>query len=221
MTLWLLPRELRDLVYDFLLDEVDAFSCTPVMAGLCVSPAIPSSVTLVSRRLRDEVHLSWTKLSKITIIGREEHCVHALSLLARAQFIWKLTRDLRVDMTSPQGVSLIGWSESGSDVSSHHVQARASQLLRMCLTMPRLESMRLQITTSNTRQSLQGVSACIVKDLGPLTQQESISRTYDRWHRAVRTETKFSWIRTPDVVCSGTLVHLATERKLAPGLTPL
>lgn len=217
MTLWRLPRELRDLVYDFLLDEVDAFSCTPVMTGVCISPAIPSSVTLVSRRLRDEVHLSWTKLSKITIIGREEHCVHALSLLARAQFIWKLARNLRVDMTSPQGVSLIGSSESRSD----SVHARASQLLGICLTMPSLESMRLQITTSNTRQSLQGVNVCSARDLGPLAQQESVSRTYDRWHRAVRTETKFSWIRTPDVVCSGTLVHLATEIKLASGLMPL
>lgn len=212
---------MRDLVYDFLLDEVDAFSCTSVMTGVCISPAIPSSVTLVSRRLRDEVHLSWTKLSKITIIGREEHCVHALSLLARAQFIWKLARDLRVDMTSPQGVSPIGWSESRSDGSSHHVQARALQLLRTCLTMPSLESMRLQITTSNTRQNLQGANVCIARDLGPLAQQESMSRTYDRWHRAVRTETKFSWIGTPNVVCSGTLVHLATERKLAPGLTSL
>ena len=212
---------MRDLVYDFLLDEVDAFSCTPVMTGVCISPAIPSSVTLVSRRLRDEVYHSWTKLSRITIIGREEHCVHALSLLAHAKFIWKLARNLRVDMTSPQGVSLIGWSESRSDGSSHRVQARTLQLLRICLTMPSLESMRLQITTSNTRQSLEGVNDCIARDLGPLAQHESMSRTYDRWHRAVRTETKFSWIRTPDVVCSGTLVHLATERKLAPSLTPL
>lgn len=221
MTLWRLPRELRDLVYHFLLDEGDAFSCSPVMTGVRVSPAIPSSVTLVSRRLREEVHFSWTKLSKITIIGREEHCIHSLSLLARAHSIWKLARNVKVDMTCPQGISLVGWSESGGDGSGRLVQARALQLLSMCLTMPRLESMRMQITTSNTGQSLQGVDVCIAKDLGPLVQQTSVSRTYDRWHRAVRTETKFSWIRTPDVVCSGTLVHLATEKKLAHSLTLL
>lgn len=184
------------------------------MTGVCISPAIPSSVTLVNRRLRDEVLVSWTKLSKITVIGREEHCVHALSLLARAQLIWKLARNLKVVMTSLQGVPLVGWSESGGDGSSHQVQARALQFLSMCLTMPRLESMRMQITTSTTRNSSQDVNVCTAPDLGPLVQQESVSRTYDRWHKALRTETKFSWIRAPDVVCSGTLVHLAAERKL-------
>jgi hypothetical protein len=221
MTLWRLPRELRDLVYDFLLDEVDASTRPHLMAGVCISPAIPSNATLVSRRMRDEIHSSWTKLSKITVVGREELCVHALESLACGQFIWKLARNLKIDMTSPRSVPLIGWSESGGDSTNNLVQMRALQLLSMCLTMPRLENIRMQITTANTRQTLQRVDSCIADNLGLLAQQESVSRTYDRWHQAVRMETRFSWIRTPDVVCNGTLVHLVTERKLAPGVTSL
>lgn len=221
MTLWRLPRELRDLVYDFLLDEVDAFTNRRIMTGVYISPEIPSNVTLVSRRMRDEVHSSWTKLSKITVVGHEELCIRALTLLARRQLIWKLARNIKVDMTSPQSVSLVGWSESGGDGSSHLVQARALRLLSMCLTMPRLETIRMQLTTSNTRQSLKGVEFCIANNFQSLVQQNSVSRTYDRWHRAVRTETKFSWIGNPDLACNGTLIHLATERKLAPGVAPL
>lgn len=216
MTLWRLPRELRDLVYDFLLDEADACTCPGVTTGVRISPAIPSNITLVSRRMRDEVQSSWTKLSKITIVGYEEFCVRVLTSLAHGHFIWKLVRNLRVDITNACSMSLTGWRESGSYGSRDNTQAQA--LLGMCLTMPRLENLQMQVTTSNTGQSSQGLDFCIVKNSGHPVQQESVFRAYDRWHRAVRTETRFSWLGTSDVVCNGTLVHFWKDKKLAPGV---
>lgn len=221
MALWELPRELRDIIYDFLLAEVDASTCTCLMSGICISPTLPSNVTLVSQRMRDEIHSSWAKLSKITIAGHEELCVRALTLLAGRQVVWKLARNLNIDMTGPNSLFLKGRSETGCEGSNYVVHTRASQLLGMCLTMPHIENIRMQITTSNTKQSSQVVESCITNSLGPLARRESTSRSYDRWHSAVRTETRFSWMGTPNLVCTGTLVHLATERKPAPGVTLL
>lgn len=221
MALWQLPREVRDLVYDFLLVEVDASTCTHLTTGICISPAFPSNVTLVSQRMRDEIQYSWAKLSRITIAGREKLCIRALTLLASRQDIWKLARNLDIDMADPHSLFLRGSVETGCEGSNDDVHMRTSQFLSMCLTMPHLENIRMQITTSKTRQSLQGVESCIANTLRSLARQESMSRTYDRWHSAVRTETRFSWIGTPNVVCTGTLVHFATERKLAPGVTLL
>jgi hypothetical protein len=221
MALWQLPREVRDLIYDFLLVEVDASTCTRLTTGICISPEFPSNVTLVSQRLRDEIQCSWAKLSKITIAGREDLCIRALTLLASRQDIWKLARNLIIDMADTHSLFLRGRNKIGCEGSNHDVHTRASQLLSMCLTMPHLEKLRMQITTSNTKQSSQGVESCIANRLGSLARQESMSRTYDRWHSAVRTEMRFSWMGTPNVVCTGTVVHLASERKLAPGVTLL
>ena len=221
MALWQLPREVRDLVYDFLLVEMDTSTCTHLTTGICISPTFPSSITLVSQRMRDEIRYSWAKLSKITIAGREELCIRALTLLASSQDIWKLARNLNIDMADPHSLSLRGRSETGCEGANLDIHTRASQVLSMCLTMPHLENIRVQITTPNTKRSLQGVESCISNSFGSLARQESMSRTYDRWHSAVRTETRFSWTGTPNVVCTGTLVHLATERKLAPGVTLL
>ncbi|KAM0703052.1 hypothetical protein Q7P35_009826 [Cladosporium inversicolor] len=221
MALWQLPREVRDLVYDFLLVEVDASTCIRLTTGICISPAFPSSITLVSQRMRAEIQYSWAKLSKITIAGRGELCIRALTLLASRQDIWKLARNLNIDMADSHSLSLRGRSETGCEGSNLDIYTRASQVLSMCLTMPYLENIRVQITTPNTKQSLQGSESAISNSLGSLARQESMSRTYDRWHSAVRTETRFSWTGIPDVVCTGTLVHLATDRKLAPGVTLL
>lgn len=221
MALWQLPREVRDLVYDFLLVEVDTSKCTRLTTGICISPAFPSNVTLVSQRMRDEIQYSWAKLSKITITGREELCIRALTLLASRQDIWKLARNLIIDVADPHTLFLRDRNETGCEGSNHDVHTRASQLLSMCLTMPHLENIRMQITTSNTKQSLQGVGSCIANSLGSLARQEFMSRTYDRWHSAVRTETRFSWTGGPNAVCTGTLVHFETERKLSPGVTLL
>lgn len=221
MALWRLPREVRDLVYDFLLVEVDTSTCTGLTTGICISPAFPSSITLVSQRMRAEIQYSWAKLSKITIAGRGELCIRALTLLASRQDIWKLARNLNIDVADPHSLFLRRRSESGCQGSNLDVRTRASQVLSMCMAMPHLENIRMQITTPNTKQSLQGVESCISNSFGSLARQESMSRKYDRWHSAVRTETKFSWTGTPNVVCTGTLVHLATERKLTPGVTLL
>lgn len=208
-------------MYDFLLVEMDTSTCTHLTTGICISPTFPSSITLVSQRMRDEIRYSWAKLSKITIAGRGELCIRALTLLASRQDIWKLTRNLDIDVADPHSLFLGRRSETGCEGSNLDVHTRASQLLSTCLTMPHLENIRIQITTPNTKKNLQGVESCISNSFGSLACQESMSRTYDRWHSAVRTETRFSWTGTPNVVCTGTLVHLATERKLTPGVTLL
>jgi hypothetical protein len=214
MNLLCLPAELRDVVYDYLLDGVTI--SMDVSSNTCayVKPAVPKNVMLVNRRMYDEIGARWSELSEITIVGHGQHCIGMLASVVRPHLPYSLTRAVTVNMTSSYDVPFLQQIMSIGVLPSQDIRAQLPQLVGLCRTMPHLEKISLEIKTVSTRRNFQNLELFIENHLHPHIEHQSSCRTFDRWYQAVRTDTEFSWKNGNMMTCHGTLKHLAIERKM-------
>lgn len=214
MSLWCLPQELRDLIYDHLRDELDPAQTNPASTVIQIFPKIPADLLLVSQGMRDDVQRWWRSLSRIVIAGRGDQCVHALSSLQRTEPVAMQARAIRVSLAYDCASGASTADIAPNDHLHHHLAVQMEQVHQLCRGMLHLRTIWLQVTTPPTRASPTDMHAHIARSLKATLRVETVSCGYDRWYQAIRTDAHFLWLGRQGMDCSGRLVHLAMSTKV-------
>lgn len=215
MSLLRLPQELRDLIYDHLLDGVDPDQPYPANTFIHVSPRIPTDVMLVSRGMRNDIRRWWRPLSKMVIAGQGDHCVRALSSLKRTESVAMQVKAIRVSLVYDRASGISMDDMAPIHRLHHHLAVQMRQLHQICRSMLHLQTIWLQVTTPHMTAHATDTHAHIARSLGATLQVEPTSPVHDRWHQAARTDSRFVWLRNRGDKCSGRLIHLTTRAKVS------
>jgi hypothetical protein len=207
--LWHLPQELRDLVYDYLLDDVATLTRISKNACVHVTPAVPVQQMLTSRKMYDELRRRWSDTSEVVVIGHGNQCVATLRSLAKLTMVWTSVRSVKISMTSGFGYMILHGDRLGAVYLKQDTRSQLPELLDSCHEMPQLQSLHVELKTVGVVQDLRDLVASIIQKAEPNFSDIRMSRSVDRWHQAVRMESKFIWSRKDCLRCEGRFVHLA------------
>jgi hypothetical protein len=207
--LWHLPQELRDLIYDYLLDDVATLTRISNNTCIHVKPAIPLQQMLTSRKMYNELRRRWSETSEVVVIGHGNQCVATLRSLAKLAMVWTSVRSVKISMTSGFGYMILHGDRLGTAHLKQDARSQLPELLESCRDMPQLQSLHVELKTVGVVQDLRDLVASIIQKAEPDVLDMRTSRTVDRWHQAVRMESKFVWKTPESLKCHGRFVHLA------------
>jgi hypothetical protein len=210
--LWHLPLELRDVIYDHLLEDVTTLTQVPDDICAYVTPAIPLQQMLTSRMMYNELRQRWSDTCEVVLIGHEVECVASLKALPNLAIVWNSLRSIKMRITSGLGyVTARGESFGGlyvKDDTWSHLPA----LLECCHRIPQLESLHMEVTTEGKVRDLRNLVALTVHNTEIKVVGTNMHRSVDRWNQAVRIESKFIWMNHCSLECHATFVHVANIR---------